>query len=198
MKLNRRGRPALVFAVMLVLGPIIAACAAVHNEVATRQAASAHAASVGVAGWTETGSYTENALTAGEGVTTVTPPKGTEHELYRGLASTPPRLALQSWLHVGDPDSAGAGYIIDPYQGSSRGKKKMFLLTTPSGATYQYVHTLVRGELFNNSFDAMSPDKQWLVAGEWGKMSHLQVYPAPFFNRWLGPHIYPPCIWPGS
>ena len=29
---------------------------------------------------------------------------------------------------------------------------------------------------------AVSPDRQWLVAGEWGTMSHLQVFPAPVLN----------------
>ena len=28
----------------------------------------------------------------------------------------------------------------------------MFLVTTPAGKTFEYVHTLVQGELYNNSF----------------------------------------------
>ncbi|HEX4787065.1 MAG TPA: hypothetical protein VH372_01285, partial [Actinospica sp.] len=84
--------------------------------------------------------------------------------------------------HVGDPDSAN-GYIIDAYQNSSSSAgKKMFLVTTPSGATYQYMHTLVAGELHNNSFDAISPDSQFMVAGEWGTMDHLQIYPTPLLD----------------
>ena len=59
----------------------------------------------------------------------------------------------------------------------------MFLVTNPSGGRFEYRHTLVRGELYNNSFDAISPDTQWLVAGEWGTMSHLQIYPTPVLNR---------------
>jgi hypothetical protein len=135
----------------------------------------------GIAGWTETGSYLENSLTAGEGVATVDPPGGTPYELYRGLASIPLSLYLQGWTHIGDPDSAD-GYIIDAYQGSSSGDTKMYLLTTPSGATYQYVHTLAAGELYNNSFDAISPDTQWMISGTWGTQTNLQIFPTPYFN----------------
>ena len=59
----------------------------------------------------------------------------------------------------------------------------MFLVTNPSGPSFEYRHTLVRGELYNNSFDAISPDTQWLVAREWGTISHLQIYPTPILNR---------------
>jgi hypothetical protein len=107
------------------------------------------------------------------------PPGGTSYELYRGVASIPLAELIDGWTHVGDPDSAD-GYIIDAYQGSSSGNKKMFLLTTPSGSTYQYVHTLVSGELYNNSFDAISPDTRWMVSGEWGTMTHFQLYPTPY------------------
>ena len=63
----------------------------------------------------------------------------------------------------------------------------MFRVTTPGGAKYEYVHTLVPGELYNNSFDAISPDTQWMVAGEWQAMSHLQIYPAPRLNASTSP-----------
>ena len=63
----------------------------------------------------------------------------------------------------------------------------MFLVTTPSGKSFEYIHTLVPGELYNNSFVAVSPDTQWMVAGEWETMSHLQIYPTPLLN-----HEYPP------
>ena len=45
------------------------------------------------------------------------------------------------------------------------------------------MHTLVRGELYNNSFDAIAPGAQWMVAGEWGTMTHLQIYPTPLLNH---------------
>jgi hypothetical protein len=135
----------------------------------------------GIAGWTQTGSYLEDSLTAGEGVATVDPPGGTPYELYRGLASIPLSLYLQGWTHIGDPDSAD-GYIIDAYQAADSGDPKMFLLTTPSGSTYEYTHTLVSGELYNNSFDAISPDTQWMVSGTWGTQTNLQIFPTPYFN----------------
>jgi hypothetical protein len=144
--------------------------------------AKASAAADTITGWTETGSYLEGTLSAGEGLATVDPPGGTPYTLYRGLASIPLGLDAAGWTHVGDPDSAD-GYIFDAYQNSSSSSnEKMFLVTTPSGATYQYVHTLVSGELYNNSFATVSPDTQWMVSGEWGTMSHLQIYPTPLLN----------------
>jgi hypothetical protein len=41
----------------------------------------------------------------------------------------------------------------------------------------------VPGELYNNSFDAIAPGGQWMVSGEWGTMSHLQLYPTPYLNH---------------
>lgn len=131
---------------------------------------------------TLTGSSTQGTLGAGEGVTTVHASNGSDTVLYRGVASIPLSLLVANWSHIGDPDSA-AGYVFDAYQsGASSPTSKMFRVTTPSGATYQYTHTLVAGELYNNSFDAVSPDTQWMVAGEWGTMDHLQIYPTPLLN----------------
>jgi len=152
------------------------------GALASTTAAPAAASANDISGWTETTSYLEGTLGAGEGVATVDPPGGSAYELYRGTTSIPVGLAVAGWTHVGDPDSAN-GYIVDAYQNSSASAgTKMFLVTTPSGATHQYVHALVPGELYNNSFDAISPDSQWMVAGEWGTMDHLQVYPTPLLN----------------
>jgi hypothetical protein len=136
----------------------------------------------GISGWRETGHYLEDSIYAGEGVATVTGPARRSHEIYRGIFSVPKTLAAQGWGHIGDPDSA-AGVIIDSYQGPGSGHTKMFLVTESSGATFEYVHTLVKGELYNNSFDAISPDRQWMVAGEWNTMTHLQMYATPLLNR---------------
>ena len=136
----------------------------------------------GVTGWAAVGSYDQNTLFAGEGVTTVFGPRRRTHELYRGLASIPSTLKAQGWAHIGDPDSLH-GYVFDAYQGPSSGDSKMFLVTTPSGDGFEYVHRLVPGELYNNSFVTISPDSQWMVAGEWETMSHLQIYPTPLLNR---------------
>jgi hypothetical protein len=141
----------------------------------------------GIAGWTTVGSYTENTLYAGEGVATVSQRGHKPYELYRGLASVSSNLKAQGWAHIGDADSVD-GYIFDAYQGPSSGRSKMFLVTTPSGQSLEYVHTLVPGELYNNSFVAVSPDSQWMIAGEWGTMSHLQIYPTPLLNHKTSPH----------
>ena len=135
-----------------------------------------------IAGWTMSTSSVQNTLGAGEGVATVSPPSHAPYELYRGLQSVSDSLKTQGWSHIGDPDSI-RGYIFDAYQGPSTGNSKMFLVTTPSGQSSEYVHTLVKGELYNNSFDAVSPDTQWMVAGEWGTMNHLQIYPTPVLNH---------------
>lgn len=135
-----------------------------------------------IAGWTEVASYDENTLFADEGVATVFGPRQSTYELYRGILSIPSNLAAQGWTHIGDPDSL-RGYIFDAYQGPSSGSSKMFLVTTPSGDSFEYVHTLVPGELYNNSFAAISPDTQWMVGGEWGTMNHLQIYPTPLLNH---------------
>ena len=141
----------------------------------------------GIAGWTTVGSSTENTLYAGEGVATVSQRGQKPYELYRGLASVPSNLKAQGWAHIGDPDSVD-GYIFDAYQGPSSGTSKMFLVTTPSGESLEYLHTLIPGELYNNSFVAVSPDRQWMIAGEWGTMSHLQIYPTPLLNHKTSSH----------
>jgi len=140
----------------------------------------------GLAHWRAVGSYDQSSLTASEGLATVNPPGGASYLLYRGLASVPANLAAEGWGHIGDPDAAG-GYIVDAYQGPSSGRSKLFLVTTPPGATVQYTHSLVAGEEYNNSFDAIAPGSQWMVSGEWDTMSHLQVYPTPYLNRRTSP-----------
>jgi hypothetical protein len=142
----------------------------------------AAAAKQGIAGWKQVGSSVENTLGAGEGVATVSQPGHGAEELYRGIQSVPSNLSAQGWTHIGDPDSL-RGSVIDAYQGPSSGNSKMFLVTTPSGTSLEYVHTLVSGELYNNSFDAISPGGQWMIAGEWGTMRHLQIYPTPLLNH---------------
>jgi hypothetical protein len=140
----------------------------------------------GITHWRLVGSYVESSLTAGEGLATVAGPGHRSHLIYRGILSVPKKLAAEGWTHIGDPDAAG-GDVIDAYQGPSSRRSKMFLVTRPSGSTVQYVHTLVAGELYNNSFDAIAPGSQWMVAGEWGTMTHLQIYPTPLLNKRTSP-----------
>ena len=169
---------------------LVAACTGIVLAAGIETATSARAISNGlvqgsnedIAGWTMVASSVENTLGAGEGVATVTQLGHDPYELYRGLQSVPDDLKAQGWTHIGDPDSSH-GYIFDAYQGPATGNSKMFLVTIPSGKSFEYIHTLVKGELYNNSFVAISPDAQWMVAGEWGTMNHLQMYPTPLLSH---------------
>lgn len=128
--------------------------------------------------WTETGTSSVNSLTGGQGLAT----RADGSLVTRGLASIPLALRIAGWSHVGDPDVAG-GYTFDAYQGGDDATKKMFAATAPDGTRTTYEHTLDQGELLNNSFAAVAPDGQWLVAGEWGAMQRLQVFPTPVLNK---------------
>jgi hypothetical protein len=165
----------------------LAAAAAAGLLAAVLPASAAHA-ETGITGWTQVTHYLENSLTAGQGAATVDPPGAASYQLYRGDASIPLGVRIAGWNHVGDPDSS-AGYIFDAYQsGSSSPTSKMFRVTTPSGSAYEYTHTLLPGEEYNNSFVAVSPDTQWMIAGEWDTMSHLQIYPTPILNPQTAPN----------
>ncbi|MFF1730498.1 hypothetical protein [Streptomyces sp. NPDC058247] len=127
--------------------------------------------------WTETGTAQVGSLTGGQGLAS----HADGSLVYRGLASVPLDLRAAGWSHIGDPDVA-QGYTFDAYQGGDTTTKKMFAVTAPDGKRTTYEHTLDQGELLNNSFASVSPDGQWLVAGEWGTMNRLQVFPAPVLN----------------
>ena len=172
-----------------VVGLLLAGCSAqasTPTTVAKPSGPTEPTSPTGIAGWRGVGSYDESSLTASEGVATVVPPGAASYLLYRGISSVPSNLAAEGWGHIGDPDSAD-GTIIDAYQGPASGPSKMFLVTTPSGSTAQYVHTLVPGEEYNNSFDTIAPGSQWMVAGEWDTMTHLQIYPTPSLNHHTSP-----------
>jgi hypothetical protein len=161
---------------VLTAGGVLAAAPAQAATVLTPESAA------GIAGWTNTTHYLEGTLSAGEGVATVDPAGSAAYELYRGSASIPLALDVAGWTHVGDPDSVN-GYIFDNYQNSSSSAtSKLYTVTTPSGTVYKYAHPLVSGELYNNSWVAVSPDTQWMLSGEWGTMSHFQIYPTPLLN----------------
>jgi hypothetical protein len=142
---------------------------------ATAATSAAHADSPG--GWTRTGVSHVSSLTGGEGLASL----DDGSLIYRGLASIPLDLRTRGWNHVGDPDAA-KGYVFDAYQGGDNATSKMFAVTTPGGSRYTYTHALDSGEALNNSFAAVSPDSQWLVSGEWGTQTRLQVFPTPLLN----------------
>lgn len=153
-----------------------------HAAPQTHAKAGTHVAAA-LNGWTQVGNNTEFTPTHNEGVATVNPPGGTPYQYYTGTLSVPADLAAENWTHIGDPDSS-QGYIFDNFQyGGSNPTSKLFRVTTPSGAHYDYPHTLVSGEEMNNSWDAVSPDSQWMVNGEWDTMTRFLVFPTPILNK---------------
>jgi hypothetical protein len=129
------------------------------------------------AGWVRDGSSSVSTLVGGEGVAS----QADGSLLYRGVATIPLDLRVAGWNHVGDPDVTD-GYVFDDYQGGDDATSKLFTVTTPGGQRYDYTHALDSGEMLNNSFDAISPDGQWMVAGEWNAETRLQVFPTPLLN----------------
>jgi hypothetical protein len=123
---------------------------------------------------------------AGQGVATVLNPNGTSRIVTRGLGSIPLALRRAGWTHIGDPDSID-GYLLDAYQSAVQAgvhtathpSTKLFTLTSPAGVRTDYLHRLVRGEMFNNSFVAIAPGGRWFVSGEWLTVKRLLVFALP-------------------
>ena len=126
--------------------------------------------------WQPVGSDVARPLDEGQGLATVERPGGTTFR-YTGIATIPPSLAARGWNHVGDP-GAGHGYYVEPYQRDDRGAK-LFRVEASDGSWAEYTHELEPWEATNNSFVAVSPDGQWMVAGEWGTTDRLLVHPMP-------------------
>lgn len=146
------------------------------------------AAGCDIGPWHQVGTeYLANPLLQGQGLATVIAPDDSTTLVYDGISTVPADLQNAGWDHVGDPDSS-QGYIFRAFQNaSSSAGKKLFRATTPGGTSYDYVHTYASGEIYNNSFAAVSPDSQWLVSGEWGSMTHLLVFPTPVLNPATSP-----------
>lgn len=156
------GRSALFGAALAIVATAVAGCG--HSSPAQT--------------WQQVGRSTVNSLTGAEGLAS----RADDSLLHRGLGSVPAKLRLQGWSHVGDPDIL-SGDTFDAYQAAASKKQKMFSVTTVGGTLLEYTHDLDPGELFNNSFDTVSPDGQWLVSGEFGEQHRLQVFPAPLLNH---------------
>jgi hypothetical protein len=138
-------------------------------------------AATAATGWTQLSETAEFTPTHNEGVATVTPPGGTPYQRYTGTLSVPPEL-VANWGHIGDPDSVN-GYVFDDFQYTAANPaSKLFRVTTPSGAHYDYTHTLVPVEEYNNSWVAVSPDTRWMVNGEWDTMNRFLIFPTPLLN----------------
>lgn len=135
--------------------------------------------------WTEIGSDRADPLTESQGLTSVEVPVGSANR-YTGIGTIPGSVSSRGWNHVGDPDASYDGYYIEPYQADS-GTAKMFRVQAPGGAWSEYVHTLSGGEALNNSWVAVAPAGQWMLAGEYGTMSRLLVFPTPGVNAGTSP-----------
>ncbi|MCX5366019.1 hypothetical protein OG864_45810 [Streptomyces sp. NBC_00124] len=135
--------------------------------------------------WTEVGSDRADPLTESQGLTSVEVPAGSANR-YTGIGTIPASVSGRGWNHVGDPDASYDGYYIEPYQADS-GTAKMFRVQAPGGAWSEYVHTLGSGEALNNSWVAIAPVGQWMLAGEYGTMSRLLVFPTPGVNTSTSP-----------
>jgi len=132
--------------------------------------------------WLVVGREPLDPIYGGQGLATVVHADGSTSLFYDGLASPPQSMVNAGWNHVGDPDSS-AGYIFQPYQNANgAATTKLFHVITPAGAEYDYLHTDGVDEQMNNSFVAVSPDSQWMVAGEWDTMNRLLVFPTPILN----------------
>ncbi|QIS11501.1 hypothetical protein [Nocardia arthritidis] len=130
-------------------------------------------------GWQQTAVRQDSVFTVGEGVATRKTAAGSEL-VFRGVGQVPADLADKGWNHVGDPDSA-QGYLFDAYEQSGR-STKLFRATDPAGATADFVYTLEPGARFNNSWVAVTPDGQWMLNGEWDRMSRFLIFPTPLLN----------------
>ncbi|MCC5477945.1 hypothetical protein [Streptomyces barringtoniae] len=135
--------------------------------------------------WTETGSDRARPLDESQGLTSVEVPANSPNR-YTGIGTIPLGVSSRGWNHVGDPDASYNGYYIEPYQQDS-GNSKMYRVQAPDGTWSEYVHTLSPGEALNNSWDAISPDGQWMLSGEWGTMNRLLVFPTPGVNPSTSP-----------
>jgi hypothetical protein len=135
--------------------------------------------------WTEAGSDRADPLTESQGLASIEVPAGSANR-YTGIGTIPIGVSSRGWNHVGDPDASYDGHYIEPYQRDS-GDTKMFRVQAPGGGWSEYVHTLSAGEALNNSWDAVSPGGQWMLAGEYGTMSRLLVFPTPGVNPSTSP-----------
>jgi hypothetical protein len=96
----RLSHPRIAVAGTVGLVAALALAAAAVGPAARAQTLIQPESSTGIAGWTQTGSYNESVLSAGEGVATVDPPGGTGYELYRGATSIPLAELINGWTHI--------------------------------------------------------------------------------------------------
>ena len=164
----RLSRPRTTAAGIASLAAALALAAATAAPAARAQSLIQPESSAGIAGWTQTGSYNESALSAGEGVATVTPSSGSPYELYRGAASIPLAELVQGWTHIGDPDSVD-GYVVRRLpRAPSIWNQKMFLRHYAVGGSLRVrPHPGRRASCTTTPSTRSRRSTQWMVAGEW-------------------------------
>ncbi|MFJ8942784.1 hypothetical protein ACIRG4_05770 [Streptomyces sp. NPDC102395] len=163
--------------------PVRAALVALATAAVTALSAAPPAAAADT--WTEVGSDRADPLTESQGLASVEVPANSANR-YTGIGTIPIGVSMRGWNHVGDPDASYDGYYVEPYQRDSGGAK-MFRVQAPGGAWSEYVHALSPGEASNNSWVAVTPGGQWMLAGEWGTMTRLLVFPTPGVNPGTSP-----------
>ncbi|MFJ1730490.1 hypothetical protein [Streptomyces sp. NPDC088254] len=163
--------------------PVRAALVALATAAVTALSAAPPAAAADT--WTEVGSDRADPLTESQGLASVEVPADSANR-YTGIGTIPIGVSMRGWNHVGDPDASYDGYYVEPYQRDSGGAK-MFRVQAPGGAWSEYVHALSPGEASNNSWVAVTPGGQWMLAGEWGTMTRLLVFPTPGVNPGTSP-----------
>ena len=183
----------LALAALVGTGAPATTAAPGHQGAAARRSEGPSATGAMLGPWKLVGHSLAISAHADEGVATITGPGGRAEVVLRGDSSVPGDLKAQGWEHIGDPGGWG-GYLVDAYQGGPGTQYKLFRLTTPTGATYDFVHQLVAGEEANNSFAAVTPDGQWMVSGEWFEMRRLLVFPSP--TALVGQWMYDPGVLP--
>lgn len=135
-----------------------------------------------IAGWRQVGHTAVDIKFSNEGIATVRQPGKAASLIYRGSGAIPQAQQDKGWGHVGDVDSH-RGYVVDAYQNTREvpAPNKMFLVTTPTGQSYEYVHKLTPEEppANANSAVAITPDGRWMVAAALGELDQLFVFQAP-------------------
>ncbi|MEC3981763.1 hypothetical protein [Amycolatopsis sp. H20-H5] len=172
-----RGRTAGLLSRVLVL--------AGTGLLATTGVASAARPTGPIAGWRQISHTVVDNAVSGEGITTVRAPGQEPALLYRAGQTIPQALKDEGWGHVGDPDSR-RGYVYDAYQNTRDipAPNKMYQVTSPTGQTTEYLHTLTPEEPAANANAqvAVTPDGRWLTSGALGQLDRLFVFPTPGEN----------------
>jgi hypothetical protein len=165
-KALRRVQAVVVLAAsLLIVAPVVAPAARASTHVTAGP-------------WALTGWRSIPAGHSDQGLATLALPNGRERVVSRGNADVSAAMRSRGWWHIGDPGSR-SGHLVDVYQGTPPMRAKLFVVTAPNGHRTEWLHRLIRGEMINNSFAAVTMSGRWLLSGEWGTMHRLLEFPMP-------------------